>query len=82
MPLNINENNRSDSPISIVYGNPDIPDKNALKVNGLVLNLIILSNSSETREVLLRVEVALSVLLTGMRRETHVLWLIWRLLLT
>lgn len=79
-PLNINGDCGRDSAISSSYGNPDIPDKKQLKVNGLIPNLVILSDSLGLRDVMLRVEAALLVLLTRMRRGTHTLWFIWSLL--
>lgn len=61
------------SPTSTIYGNLDIPYEELLEVNGLIPNMIILRDSSRTKEVLLRVESALPVLLIGMRKETNVL---------
>lgn len=62
-----------DSPISTIYRNLDIPDEELLEVNGLIPNMIILRDSSRTKEVLLRVESDLPVLLIGMRKDTNVL---------
>lgn len=44
--LTINEDGGGDSPISIVYGNPDIPDEEPLEVNNTIPNLIVLSDAS------------------------------------
>lgn len=45
VPLTVNEDGGGDSPISIVYGNQNIPDEELLEVNNTIPNLIILSDA-------------------------------------
>lgn len=44
----VGEGAGGDSPISAIYGNPDIPYEEPLEVNGCIPNLIILSDISMT----------------------------------
>lgn len=39
VPLTVNEDGGGDSPISIDYGNPNIPDEELLEVNNTIPNL-------------------------------------------
>lgn len=46
IPLNINGDGMGDSLISVVYGNPDIPNDEPLEVNCHIPNLVVFSDKS------------------------------------